>query len=156
MKIPESHLGLLSDFQGWNEGKAVHDRITLLDYVSFNATAELLLGFGELYFCELILVDDNYFIESRFDFSIYAKWKASLPDMRAIQRVINHVHIRTLLQSNPVSDELAVACAETIAKAWNEIHRAKSLCAEVHGSVFDDISVTLVASLNPAAPAPGR
>jgi len=146
MKISENHLELLSDFQVWNEGKAVHDRITLLDYVSFNATAELVLGFGELFFCELILVDQNYFIESRFDFATYAKWKASLPDIRAIQRVINHIHMRTLLQSHPVSDALAVACAETIAKVWNEIHRAKSLRAEVHGSVFDDVSATLVAA----------
>lgn len=146
MKISENHLALLSDYQEWNEGKAANDRLSLFDYVSFNATPDLLLGFAELFSCELVLVDHHYFIAERFDASSYEKWKTTLSDMRAIQRVINHIHMRTLLQSHPVGDALAVACAEAIAKIWNEVHRPKSLCAEVHGSVFDDVSVTLVAA----------
>lgn len=143
MKLNDEDLHLLSDFNSWNEGQP-QDRISIFDYLCFNATPDLLFGFAALFFCELIKVEGHWFIQSRFDHESYERWKNKGLDVVEIQRVMNHIHIRSLLQQQPLDDSLAMACAQLIKRAWDQVHKEKMMVAEVHGG--EDISVTLVSA----------
>jgi hypothetical protein len=144
MRINEEQLRELEDFQSWNEGKAGAERLSLLDYVTLDATPDLLLGFAALFFCELTEVDRHYFIAEKFDAGVYEDWKRRQPDARQIQRAMNNLHMSTLLQNAEVTDSQARVCAQVLAAAWNEVHGAKHVVAEVHGTTLEDLVVTLV------------
>lgn len=146
MQFVDETLKMLADFQSWNEQKPGAARISIFDYLCFNATPDLLFGFASLFFCELVEIEGNYFIKERFGASAYGDWKKTTTDIRAIQRVMNHVHMRSLFQQQQMTDSLALACANLIAEAWNRVFKEKSLVAEVHGQTFEEISVTLVAA----------
>lgn len=144
MRINEEQLRELEDFQSWNEGKAAADRLSLFDYITFEATPDLLLGFAALFFCELTEVEGHYFIAGKFDASVHEDWKRKLADPREIQRAMNNLHMSTLLQNAEVTDAQAKVCAQVIAAAWNEVHGPKHVVAEVHGTTLEDLAVTLV------------
>jgi hypothetical protein len=144
VKISTETTERLSDFRSWNEGKCEADRISLLTYATFVATPDLLFAFASLFFCELVEVEKHYFIKDRFDVRVYEDWKKRLDDPRAIQRVMNHIHISTLLQNADVDEAQARSCAELLAAAWNEVHLRRGATAEVHGTTLEDLSVTLV------------
>ncbi len=144
MRISETQLAGLDDFHAWNEGKTSAERISLLDYATFNATPELLFAFAALLLCDLIEVEGHYFIADRFNRVFYERWKLQLNDGKSVQRVMNHLHISTLLQNAELTDDLAKSCADLIASAWSEAHAAKGVVGEVHGTTLDDLAVTLV------------
>jgi len=144
MRINEEQLRELDDFQSWNEGKTGAERLPLFDYVTFEATPDLLLGFAALFFCELTEVEGHYFIAEKFDAAVYEDWKRRQPDSREIQRSMNNLHMSTLLQNAEVTDAQAKVCAQVIAAAWNEVHGPRHVVAEVHGTTLEDLAVTLV------------
>jgi hypothetical protein len=144
MRFGEEQLRELEDFQSWNEGRTGEQRLSLFDYVTFEATPDLLLGFAALFFCELTEVDGHYFIAGKFDAGLYEDWKRKQPDAREIQRAMNNLHMSTLLQNAEVADSQARVCAQVIAAAWNEVHGPRHVVAEVHGTTLEDLAVTLV------------
>lgn len=144
MRFSEEQTRDLEDYQSWNEGRSAADRLSLFDYATFAATPDLLLAFAALFFCELTEVDGHYFIAEKFDAEAYVDWRRRQPDMREIQRAMNNLYMSTLLQNAEVTDAQAKICAQVIAAAWNEVHGAKHVVAEVHGTVLDDLAVTLV------------
>jgi len=144
MRFSEEQTRDLEDFQSWNEGRSGADRLSLFDYSTFAATPDLLLAFAALFFCELTEVDGHYFIAEKFDAAVYADWQRRQPDAREIQRAMNNLYMSTLLQNAEVTDAQAKVCAQVIAAAWNEVHGAKHVVAEVHGTILDDLAVTLV------------
>jgi hypothetical protein len=144
VRFNEEQLRELKDFQSRNEGKSGADRITLFDYATFRATPDSLLAFAALFFCELTEVEDHYFIADRFDARVFADLKSKLTDLREVQRVMNRLPMSTLMQNAEISDSLARICAHVLAATWNEVHGAKHVAAEVHGTTLEDLSVTLV------------
>jgi hypothetical protein len=144
MRFNEEQLRELDGFQSWNEGKAGAGRLSLFDYVTFEATPDLLLGFAALFFCELTEVDGHYFIAGKFDAAVYEDWKRRKPDAREIQRAMNNLHMSALLQNAEATDSQARVCAQVIAAAWNEVHGPRHVVAEVHGTTLEDLAVTLV------------
>jgi len=144
VKFSEEQLRELEDFQSWNEGKCDAERITLFEYASFKATPDSLMAFAALFFCELTEVEDHYFIADRFDARVFAELKSEWTDLREVQRIMNRLHMSTLMQNAEISDTLAKVCAQVLAASWNEVHGAKHVVAEVHGNTLEDLSVTLV------------
>lgn len=144
MRFNEEQVRDLDDFQSWNEGKSSADRLSLFDYATFKATPDLILALAALFFCELVEVEGHYFIAEKFDASAYDDLKRKLEDGREIQRVMNNLYMSTLLQNAEVTDELAKVCAQVVAAAWTEVHGAKHVVAEVHGTTLEDLAVTLV------------
>jgi hypothetical protein len=132
----------LSDFQSWKEGE--DGPSTLLHYAAFTATPDQLFGYAALFFRELIEVDGHYFFADEFDAAAHAKAKAELPDGRDLQRRLNALPMRRLLQNADIDDAAAVSCAQMIAAAWNEVHAHEGVTAEVHGETLEDLIVTLV------------
>jgi hypothetical protein len=119
-------------------------RHSLLDFATLRATPELLMAFAALFFCELIEVEGHYFVAEKFDPRVFDESKTRLTDLREVQRIMNQIQIRTLMQNAEVSDSLARVCAQVIASAWNEVHGPNHVVAEVHGTTLEDLSVTLV------------
>jgi hypothetical protein len=146
MEMSSEDLKMLRDFNSWNEGKTADARISIFDYLCFNASPDLLFGFASLFFCELIRVDGHYFIRERFDEEVYREWKAGNYEVRFIQKMMNHIHMRSLFQKEQLSDALALSCAQMIRDIWNKVFSDKSLVAEIDGESSEDISVTLVAA----------
>ena len=134
----------LSDFQAWASTGPTASKIDLLDYVGFIATPDMLFAFGELFRPTLLLHDNNYFIASRFSEEAFKLWKEKLQDASEIQKVINHVHISTLLQQQTISDELAAESATLIATIWSSVFQDKGLVGLAFGETFGDAAVTLL------------
>jgi len=144
MHLTEAQLDRLKDFKEWNEEKPPEQRISLFDYATFQATPDLLFGFAALLICDLVEVEGHYFIAARFNASYYDDWKTRLSDKIAIQRVMNHIHLTTILQNADADLQAATDCANLIASVWSEVHASKGVVGEVQGSSLEDLSVTLV------------
>ena len=54
--------------------------------------------------------------------------------------MLNHIHVRTIIQGQEVSDELANAIANTIKFFWSL--SIKDAHIQVLGSTYDDLAVT--------------
>ena len=141
VRFTDQQLQSLSDFQSWKEGE--NDAVTLLDYAAYTATPDQLFGYAAVFFREVIEVEGHHFFADAFDQSAYARAKREKPG-REIQREMNQLPMSKLLQSADVDDGAARTCAQLVANAWNEVHGAKGLVAEVHGATLQDLSVTLV------------
>src|SRR5215813_7121536 len=68
MKVTSDILSSLKDYQAWSAGKRDFD---LLDYVTCVATPDLFVGFGELFFPELVFHEGNHFLASHFQTTVY-------------------------------------------------------------------------------------
>lgn len=135
----------LGDLQKWKRsGKTVDFR--LIDYVFCVGTPDLLFGYAELLVPELIEQDGALFIAERFDQDTYHSWMSRLNDQVAVQRVMNHLHLSSLLQDQEVSDNVAREAAIRIASVWSRVFAEKGLVGEVYGSTLDDLEVSLVAA----------
>jgi hypothetical protein len=139
-------LDSLPAFAAWNQGKPDQDRITIFDFLCFNATPELFFAFASLLRPELILVEDSYFIKERFGEAAYKAWKEKLSEPRDIQHVMNHVHLTSVFQNQDVADDVALVIARTIELTWNQLFAELKLKAVVDGSEFGDLSISLVSS----------
>ena len=142
MRFTDTDLRALSDYQSWKEGEEAP--ATLLDYASFTATPDQLFAYAAVFFRELVEVDGHYFFADEFDASAHAKAKAALTDGREVQRRLNALPMRRLLQNADIGDAAAKSCAALIAAAWNEVHAHEGVTAEVHGETLEDLVVTLV------------
>jgi hypothetical protein len=140
MRTPSEVLENLSEFQLWAAGKP---RFDLIDYAMCSATADLLCSFLELVEPQLIQHNGHYFIAHQFDTDTYETWKSTLSDSQAIQRVMNHIHISSLLQEQEVSDVVAVHIAQGLARCWSRAFGHLGLKAEAYGSSLEDAQVTL-------------
>jgi len=139
VRVPTDVLSMLKDYQSWAAGKSDFD---LLDYVACVATPDLFFGFGELFFPEVVLHDGNYFLASDFRASTYNEWLVRLKDPIAVQKVMNHVHISTLIQQQVVPDLVALEVAKHLAACWSVSLADKGLVAEAYGETFEDLEVT--------------
>lgn len=132
----------LADFQAWARSGPVGSTVSLLDYVGFVGTPDLLFAFAALFWPELVTHDGMRFLASGFSAEVYNQWRDSGTSRREIQRVMNHVHVSTLLQEQVVSDKVAVEVARAIAAIWSRTIGPEGLVAESIGSGFDDAAVT--------------
>jgi len=142
MRPSASILAKLADFQEWSKTGAEKGPISLLDYVGFVATPDLLFGFAELFCPDLIVHQGWHFLGSGFSADVYEQWLRAGKSPREIQRVMNHVHVSTLLQQQVISDDVAVEVARIIAEIWSRTLGPEGLVAEVVGSNFDDAAAT--------------
>lgn len=142
MRISDAQQRALSDYQSWKEGE--DGAATLLDYAAFTATPDQLFAYAAVFFRELVEVEGHYFFADEFDATAHAAAKAALTDGREIQRRLNALPMRRLLQSADVDDAAAKSCAALIAAAWNEVHAHEGVTSEVHGETLADLVVTLV------------
>jgi hypothetical protein len=143
MRVKDSVLSQLSDFRAWSETGATAERISLLDYVGFVAKADTLFAFAELFFPETIVHEGLHFLASGFSTETYLAWVQQGKRPEEIQRVLNHVHISTLLQDQEISDEAALEAARAIAQVWNRTLGPDGMVAEAIGETFEDAAVTL-------------
>jgi hypothetical protein len=132
----------LSDLRSWAQGGSDPESVTLLDYVSFVATPDLLFAFAELFFPETILYEGRRFLASGFKAETYEQWIRSGRSPEEVQRVMNHVHISTLFQGQYVADDTALEAAHAIAQIGTQTLGPYGVRAEVMGATFADFAVT--------------
>jgi hypothetical protein len=132
----------LGDFHSWSKGGPDKKMVSLLDYVGFVATPDLLFGFAALFWPDLVVHDGLRFLASGFSSEVYDQWRAAGRNPLETQRVMNHVHVATLLQQQGVSADVAVEVAHSIAAIWSRTLGPEGLLAEAIGSSLDDAAVT--------------
>lgn len=146
MQPDQSIMTQLTDFNEWSKTGPQQHPLTLLDYVGFVATPDLLFGFAALFWPDLIIHDGLHFLASGFSTEVYDQWQRAGKTPCEIQRVMNHVHVSTLLQQQAISDETAVEAARTIAMVWSRTIGPEGLITEAVGGDLDDAAVTFFTS----------
>jgi hypothetical protein len=142
MRVKDSVLSQLRDFHAWAAGGATAGPISLLDYVGFIGTPDMLFGFAELFHPELTVHEGRRFLASGFSNATYDAWVQQGRTPEEIQRVMNHLHISTLFQQQEISDEVAVEAARAIASIWSRTLGPDGLTVEAIGADFTDAAVT--------------
>ena len=132
---------LLPDLNAWRTRNAAD--ISLLDYVSFICTPDSFFAYAELFAPTLVNHAGEYFIASKFSVDSYDEWFTRLKDTRAVQRVMNHIHISTLFQQQFVPDQLAAAAASTLATIWSRQFASLDLVGKAAGTDLANAEVTL-------------
>jgi len=148
MKIEEDILRDLSDFASWNEGKSPDHRISLFDYACFNATPDSLLGIMELLHPSLIIYKNSHFLEAKFDEEVYGLWSEKGLDSVAIEKIMNHVHLTTIFQSQDIDYPLARFVAEKIVFFWSSGFQNIDVIGEVSGETIEGLAITLYTKSN--------
>jgi hypothetical protein len=116
--------------------------VSLLDYVGFIATLDMVFAFAELFQPELVVHEGRRFLASGFTQATYDGWVQKGTSPKEIQRVMNHIHISTLIQNQEVSDEAACEAAQAIALIWSRTLGPEGLQVEAIGDDFMDAAVT--------------
>jgi|SRR5215213_3198310 len=142
MTVPEEVLVHLTEFNRWKSSAREGADYDLLDYVASRATPDLLFGFAALFSPSLVLHEGDYFLASHFSEKLYEEWKARLPDIQEVQKVMNHIHISTLFQDQEVPDLIAQYAAKTIQSIWSTVLSERHLVAEAYGDGLSDAQVT--------------
>lgn len=142
MEFDRAVLTQLTDLARWRDTGARPGTVSLLDYVGFVGTPDLLVAFAELFLPQLIEHDGSKFLAAGFQASTYDAWKKSGLSASDVQRVMNHLHVSTLIQNQDVSDTMAVEIARSIAIIWNRTLLPEKVQAEAVGTTFDDAAVT--------------
>ncbi len=106
------------------------------------ATPDLLFGFAELFMPDLVVHEGLHFLANGFSAEVFEQWRRAGHGLRETQRVMNHVHVSTLLQQRLVSDELALTAARAVAAIWRRTLTPEGLIVEVLGADFWDAAVT--------------
>lgn len=133
----------LVDLRQWSSASGEDRDISLFDFAGLIGTPDILFAYAELFAPELIEHEGGVFVASRFSEEAFELWKKKGVEIGEIQRVMNHVHVSTLMQGQAVSDELAVEAANQIARMWNLTLISRKIFAESVGTNFIDASVTL-------------
>lgn len=142
MRPNDSVMAQLADFDAWSRSGPQGAEISLIDYVGFVATPDLLFGFASLFWPDLIVYQGLRFLASGFSPALYEQWRGKGLDSREIQRVMNHVHVSTLFQNQQISDETAVEAARILATIWSRTLGPEGLATEAVGSSLDDAAAT--------------
>jgi hypothetical protein len=135
---PYDPLPDLPDLQSWRRANN-NPAISLLDYVGFVGTMDSMASHAALFDPDLVDFEGARFLAHRFSVEGAEQWRAqglSLPD---IQRVMNHVHVSTLLQSG-ASDEASDWFAERLASIWRKTIVGANV--EVSGRGYHEATVT--------------
>lgn len=143
MKVPPDIVSELADVKGWAGERAVGTAFTLLDYVMCVGTPDLLFGFAELLSPELIVHEGLHCLASGFSAGTYGEWKRQGLSDEEIQRVMNHIHMSAIFQEQDISDRMAVAAAQCIARSWQRSFGVNGIDAVAVGTTFADAAVTL-------------
>lgn len=142
MRLKDSTLSQLHDYLAWSSTGASPGEVSLLDYVGFVATPDSIFAFAELFSPELTVHNGFKFLASGFSLETYNAWEGQGTSPKEIQRVMNHLHISTLLQQQEITDEVAVEAARAIAAIWSKTIGGDELEVEVLGSCLSDAAVT--------------
>jgi hypothetical protein len=139
MNVPEHLVSELADFRSWKRDSQSFD---LLDYAGCVLTPDVLISVLSVVEPTLVVHDGEYFLASHFDPATYDSWLEKLGTKVKVQRMMNHIHISTLLQDQQISDALAVFVAEQIARLWSLVLASKGLIGEASGDSLEDVTVT--------------
>ena len=131
----------LRDYARWRKTDLGGD-ITLFDYAGFIATPDILCAVFALFNPTCVLYRGGCFLANHFEEASYKTWSDKLNSMVEIQRVMNHVHISTVLQNQEVSDMMACQCTELLGRAWEKSLQEFDVRIESGGSGYDDAYVT--------------
>ena len=140
MKVSRNLLKQLRRINEWKDHQGNSSDIDLLDYVGFECTPEIFFALAELFSPELIEYEGGRFLKSHFDSATFYSWQDKGFSMIDAQIMLNHIHVRTIIQGQEVSDELANAIANTIKFFWSL--SIKDAHIQVLASTYDDLAVT--------------
>jgi hypothetical protein len=142
VKARHEILANLKEFKAWSNSGPPGADISPIDFVGFVATPELFFGFAELFCPALVERNGGVFLAAGFSDEILGAWLAKGISVIEAQRVMNHVHISTLIQNQSISDELAVEIAEHLAQIWNLTLAPYAAVGERVGVGFADAAAT--------------
>lgn len=139
----ENNYDFLKEYSSWNRGKKTDQKITLFDFATFIATPDLIFAMSALFSPKLVAHDGSFFIDQKFSIPNYERWKKQGLSSVEIEKVINHIHMTTILQSSDVDYLEAKKCADLITSMWNKCISEESVKAIVVGEVIEDLAVTI-------------
>jgi hypothetical protein len=140
MQISEDIRVQLKRLDEWRDQSGATSSINLIDYVGFEASPEILIAIAFLLNPTIITYKGARFLEYRFDHSVCDEWLALGNPIRTVQEIMNQVRIRTLIQGEPISDEMAEFLARLVTDFW---HLTIPSCkAFVAGKDFENYAAT--------------
>lgn len=142
MKVDKTVIGQLKEFRSWAESGPNPKSFTLLDYVGCIATMDTFFAFAELFSPEIIVHEGRHFLASGFSIEIYDQWIAAGKSGEDIQRVMNHIHISTLLQDQEITEKVSLEVARVISEIWSKTLSSYGVLTEVIDAGFQDVAVT--------------
>jgi hypothetical protein len=141
--LPGHDASDLPDLEAWRKNSP-SGVLSLIDYFACTSTPDGFFAVLELLYPALIDVDGVRFIASRFKRENYLAWRARNLDSLATQRMMNHLHVRSLFDPEKLTDKTAVAVAQSIAAVWSRVFDADGLVGVASGEEIDTAEVTLV------------
>lgn len=147
MQLPKAISLQLMSVREWSQSTGGSREISLFDYPALVGTPDLFFGFAELFCPTLVEHHGGCFLAAKFSEPTFDLWEQKGVGIVEIQRVMNHVHVSTLLQNQSVSDELAVQVAQHLATIWSLTLQPLGVSAEAFGERLDDAAATLYRSV---------
>jgi len=115
-------LNHLNKYQDWKSSLDSSADLNIWDYIDYNIHPEDVLILSELFFPKFIEIDDCIFFEFRFDENTYQTWRLNFGnDRRAIEAMINHVHIYDIFShcEPDIEDSVFDRLAQVLQNAWS-------------------------------------
>jgi hypothetical protein len=132
----------LTEFQSWQTQNENSPPLTAIDFVGFLATRGLFFGFAELFCPSVVAYKGGVFLADGFSEENVEAWLGKGIGLRETQRVINHLHISTLIQNQEVGEIDAIEIADHLAFIWRLTLAQYSVVVEIIGEGFEDLAVT--------------
>jgi len=142
VRSPAEILQELDAFKAWSRSGPPGSQISPIDFIGFIATPDLFFGFVGLFCPEVVQRRGGVFLASGFTDEALDAWLRKGTTLREAQRVMNHIHVSTLIQDQVVSDELAIEIADHLASIWNLTLGGHSVVAERIGTGAVDAATT--------------
>lgn len=142
MRIHEAVRSQLADVRAWAKTGSTPDEFSLLDYVHCIGTPDSLFAYADLFAPDMIVHDGMHFHAAGFSVEVYNQWIARGTSRRETQRVMNHVHVTSLMQGAEITDEIAVEAARVIAAIWALTLAPLHVAVEHFGDTVEDAAVT--------------
>lgn len=111
----------LPEFARWRSGFKGGRPVSLWDYAAHHGGATLAIAFASLFWPRLIDVSGCVVLVERYDAASFREWQAKFgDDRRAIEEIVNHVHLWDLFSSETeeVPDAQVEQLARTMARTW--------------------------------------
>lgn len=128
----------LEELASWRRANG-DDGITLLDVLCFVATLDSLAAHLALFDPEIVIHRGVRFTSSHFDVSTCEAWLATGLTLPEVQRVMNHVHVSTIIQAG-ASDAACDWFATRLASVWRRT--IPGAVVTIDGQGYHEASVT--------------
>lgn len=141
---------IITEYSQWKKANSGH--FTWWNYVGFNASIQLALGFAKFYYPEVIIKDKCFILKDKFDEKTFEKWKEDCGgDKTEIEKMMNLYNVDDFFEEKTDFDDPNISkqiqsLAVVLKTFWNmsfkERFPDKSIIIDVF-DYFDATSITV-------------